>query len=205
VEAVGMKKLAILCTIALVTFLLVIPIVGCQQAQESETEPDPGPVQTPGEPAIEGLKYTNFEYGFSVEYPKDWDVMEDFLGMVFVFMGPLVLEETYYININLGTEQLTSDISVKDYAKMVELTTKRTNTGYNKVNEYSTTISEQPAIVLTCTATVEQEGMTVELKDSVAVFIKDNVGYIITYDVPDEFHSQYADCFDLVISSFRFE
>jgi len=46
---------------------------------------------------------------------------------------------------------------------------------------------------------------TVELKDIGAIFIKDNVGYIITYDVPAKMHDEYKDCFELVIDSFEFE
>jgi hypothetical protein len=47
--------------------------------------------------------------------------------------------------------------------------------------------------------------MDVPIKDIQAFFIKGKVAYIITYDVVAEFHDQYADCFDLVISSLKFE
>ena len=190
-----MKKLVILCAVVLAAFLSVVPIVGCQQAQETQPELIPSP--PPQRPTIESRTYTNSEYNFSIDYPEDWDVLEDYMGMVFAFMGPLVLEETYYVNINLAAEQLPyEDMKLKDYGKAVELNTKRTSTDYKKVDEYSTTIGGQPAIVIVFTCTFEVEGTKFALKDSVAVFIKNNIGYTITYDVPEEFHDQYADCFD---------
>ena len=131
--------------------------------------------------------------------------MEDYMGAVVAFMGPLVQEETYYVNINVQTEQLLEDMTPKDYGKAVELNSKRAFTDYNKVDEYNTTIGGGPAMVFTCTCSTEAGGMKWALKDSVAVFVKDDVGYIITYDVPAEFYDEYCDCFDLVISSFEFK
>ncbi|MBA7585707.1 MAG: hypothetical protein GH159_00870 [Dehalococcoidia bacterium] len=184
-----MRRLIILYAVIL---LVLLPVAGCQQ-------------QSPSLPDIESLTYTNSEYGFSVEYPKDWDILEDYMGRVVVFIGPSVLEETYYININISIEQLSEEMTLEDYGITVESNTQMALPDYNKVDEYSTTIGGQPATVSTLTATVELEGTEYTLKDSCAIFIEDSVGYIITYDVPQEFHDQYADCFELVIGTFEFD
>ena len=59
--------------------------------------------------------------------------------------------------------------------------------------------------MLTFTTPLKVEEKEYFLKDSAAVFIKDNVGYIITYDAPAEFYDEYADSFELVINSFKFQ
>jgi hypothetical protein len=159
-------------------------------------------------PTPESQTYTNSELGFSFKYPADWDIMEDYMGLA-VFVGePEVLEGDYTVNVSLATEQLSElaeEITVEDYAKQVELNTKSAAPDLNKVDEYSTTIGGQPAIVFTFTATLKVEETKYFLKDSAAVFIKDSVGYIITYDVPTEFYDEYTDSFELVINSFRFQ
>ena len=199
-EVSQMKRLGILCTVILVVLLLVALVVGCAEKEEVTTQ-EP----TPSTPVKETQTYTNSEYGFSFGYPADWDIMEDFRGFVVFLAGPSVLDDVYMVNINLQTEQLSEEVTIKDYFQMVELNTKRMAKDYNKMGEYDTSISRQPTTVFTCTATVESDGKSVTLKDTGAVFIKDNIGYVITYDVPEELHDNYIDCFELVIDSFEFE
>lgn len=199
-----MKRLGILCTVILVVLLSVASVVGCAEKEEAPTpEPESTQEPTPSLPSVESNVYSNSEYGFSLEYPEDWDVLEDYMGMVFMICGPLVDE--YIVNVNLSTEQLDETVTLKDYARMVELTTKRQSLNYEKLDEYSTTIGGQPAIVLVMTCTMEIEGKEYTLKDSGAVLIKDNIAYIITYDVPAELHDEYSNCFELMIDSFEFE
>jgi hypothetical protein len=71
------------------------------------------------------------------------------------------------------------------------------------VQAYNTTIGGLPAIVLVATLSVKCNGKKVDLKNKYAIVIKDKVAYTITYDAPAECHDEYADCFDLVISSFK--
>jgi len=168
----------------------------------------PSPPTTPEETDT----YTNSEYGFSVDYYKDWDVMEDYLGAVVGFMGPSVLEvggtHPYYANINIMTTPLPqdmTDIPLKDRVAATMLNLKRTYADFNKVEEYSTTISGVPATVVVVTLTGEILGTEVSVKNKVAIFMKDEVGYSITYNVPAEFYDEYADSFDLAINSFKFD
>ena len=190
-----MKRLVILCTVTLLVLLSVVSVIGCQQEAESP----------PLKPATEYLTYTNAEYGFSIDYPEDWDVMEDYMGTAVAFMGPLVLEDSYYLNISVVVEQLPEEMTLKDYVKALDLNLKRTTPDYNKVEEYSTTISGLPATVLVATATTALDGEDIALRDTLAMFIKDEVAYTITYNAPEEFHDEYAEYFDLVISSFKFD
>ncbi len=129
------------------------------------------------------------------------------MGTVVAFVGLSVLGGAYLVNINLVTEELSEfpKTTLKDYCRMVELHLKKSLADYEKVEEHSITVSGQPAIVWTVTTTYEIDGEQIPLKDRQAIFIKDNVAYALTYDVPAEVYDEYADCFDLVISSFKFE
>ena len=127
------------------------------------------------------------------------------MGCVVFFAGPMVLEGEYMVNINVNRQPYTEKGTVEDITRFGELQDKRSTPNYKKLEEYDTTIAEQPAIVQVINATIEVSGKDVLLKDAVARFIKDKVCYIITYDVPEESHHEYFDCFDLVISSFKFE
>src|SRR4030042_697904 len=73
-----MKKLVILCTVALLFLLPVMSVVGRQQqpspAPSQPTAPEPIPTPSPPTPTPtpETKTYTNSEQGFSVEYPENW-------------------------------------------------------------------------------------------------------------------------------------
>ena len=198
-----MKKLAILSTIVLVVLLPVVSVIGCQQ-QPKPTPPAPTPTPIPGP-----------VHGISCEYPEGWvgsvtemeldparPVHYNIIRTVTVFAGPLVGEYDYMVNIKIVREELPKDRTLEDYVRIVEEDTKRQYIDYTKVDEYSTTIGGLSAIVRTFTATT----MDVRLKNIQALFIEDtdNVGYVITYDVPEEFHDEYADSFELVISTVKF-
>jgi hypothetical protein len=164
------------------------------------------------------------EYGFSVEYPADWDVMEDFGGTVVLFAGPMVmvledqhysngngtrspvvLGDQYMVNVNIQVTELPEEMTLEDLVKASQLQDKRNTPNYNKVEEYNTTIAEQSANVQTITGTTKLNGDDILLKDAIAIFVTGKVAYMITYDVTEEFHDEYVDSFELVIKSFKFE
>jgi len=200
-----MKKLVILSMVILLLLSPVATAVGCQQ-QPAPTTPTPTPTPTPiPPPTPETLTYTNSEYGFSMEYPEDWDILEDYMGTVVFLGGPAVLEGTYMINISVAAQELPTKMTLEDFVRGGELIDKETIPNYNKEEEYNTTIGGLPTSVQTITGTVELDGEDLLLRGKAARFVKDKFGYIITYDVPTEFHDQYLDYFELVISSFKFE
>ncbi len=202
-----MKKLVILCTVIILVLLPAALVVGCQQ-QPAPAPPVTAPAPTPT-PILGPV------HGYSCKYPEGWvasttEVEEDptrpahynIVRMVRMFAGPLVGEYDYLVNIKIVREELPKDRTLEDYIRIVEEDTKKQYTDYTMVDEYSTTIAGLPAIVRTFTATI----MDVPLKNTQAFFIEDtdNVGYVITYDVPEEFYDEYADSFELVISTFEF-
>ncbi len=195
-----MKKLVILCTVILFVLLPAALVVGCQQPAPAPS-PTPTPAPPPPKPAIESLTYTNSEYGFSLEYPKDWDFEEGLMGTIILFAGPFVKGGEFMINMNMVSEELPEfpKITLEDYLKLSEMQIKKAMENYEKVGERSATIADLPAIVLTYTG-----GSGVDmLMYSQAFFLEENVAYVITYAAPPEFHDEYVKSFELVISTFE--
>lgn len=202
-----MKKLVILCSVILFVLLPAALVVGCQQpAPAPSPTPTPAPAPPPPPPpppppAVETLTYTNSEYSFSCDYPKDWDFEEGLIGTIVLFAGPMVKGGEFMVNMNIVLEELPEfpKITLEDYLKLGEMQLKKVMENYQKVNEHSATICGLPAIVFTYTADFEGD----KLMLTQALFLKENVAYVITYAAPPEFHDEYVKSFELVISSFE--
>ena len=124
------------------------------------------------------------------------------IRMVTEFEGPLVGEYNYRVNISVLRQELPKDRTLEEYITAVEGDAKKQYPDYTRVGEYRTVIAELPAVVRTFTATSNG----VPIKKTQAVFIEDtdNVGYVITYDAPQQFYDKYADGLELVMSTFEF-
>jgi len=154
-------------------------------------------------PPKETDTYINSEYGFSIDYYKDWDVIEDYMVLTVMFAGP-ALPDLYIVNVNIEITQLGPSVTLDDYVGMFILSVKRRIQDFAKVEEYDTTIGGVPATVLLITGTLEVAGREFRLRDKVALLVEDGVGYIITYDVTSQFHDEHLDAFELAINSFTF-
>lgn len=208
-----MKKI----TIIGITLIALLLTIGCaekavaptpteESAEEEVTEEvvEEAEEAEEAEEELEYKTYTNSEYGFLIGYPESWDVMEDYSGCVVAFFGPSVLEGYYYININVFAEKVIEEAPLENYVRLTELAYKREDIGYKKLQEYDTTISGLPAIVIVFTGDYKFDGETIHMKDRIAIFIKDRIGYQMTFDTPAEFHDEYVDYFDLAMSTFLF-
>lgn len=196
----GQKRLNLL----IVLSLLLVFLAGCEVKPESAATPGKlEPTETPTLPEIESETYTNSEHGFSLRYPKDWDVEEGLMWSIVSFVGPIVVvgEKEYMVSINVGSDKLAKSpkITLKDYARLAGLTLKKSFENCKKVDERSATISGLPAIVSTWS---EGSGADVFMHKQ-AYFLKQDVGYVISYGAPPAFHDQYVSCFELAITSFK--
>jgi hypothetical protein len=195
-----MKKLATFCLAVLLFCLPVAVVASCQQTEPAQS-------QAP-KPAIPSKTYTSSVYGFSVEYPAEWTIndnlteQENSKGLLIEFDGPLSAEYDQKASIIIEADELSRKFTTEEYAQAVELQLlTKILPDYIKLEEQTTTISGIPAIRRTYTATMRY----FPHKDIQIYFTKENLYYVITYDVTSESHDEYADCFDLVTSTFKFE
>jgi hypothetical protein len=149
------------------------------------------------------LTYTNSEWGFSVEYPKDWDVEESVVDATVVFVGPFIEELGVPVNVRIDGVQLpawapvTPEIIVREMKKRL----KNAVDNYQEVDEYNTVVDDLTATVWTLTGDVE--GVTVMM--TWACFLKDNVACTVGYTAAPGCYDDYLHYFDLVLSTFKFE
>jgi hypothetical protein len=190
-----MRKFAISTLIVMVGSILLAGM-SCQESIQSVSQD----FTTVTKPSISSELYTNTEHLFSVEYPADWDIEEDIAGVLVLFAGPILKDYDYFVNITIAVDKLPYQMTVQDYVKLGNLALKKRLPDAVISEKKSTTISGHAAILETCTATFDN----IPLNGMTASFIKDKLGYTFTYDVTKGSTQDYLDCFNLVISTFRF-
>ncbi|MCK4347035.1 MAG: hypothetical protein KAW47_00315 [Thermoplasmatales archaeon] len=175
-----MKRKTIAILIAIVAMAVAGMFAGCINNSEYKT-------------------HTNSNYGFSIEYPKDWEV-DDSGGSV-QFGGKI----DYYITaVTIIIQEIPSSITVQEYAKTVELGIKGAVPYYHLEEKYNTTIEGEPAVVMVYTCIFE-EAKPLVFKQKNIIFIKDGIGYSLSsfsleeiYDKADKMY------FEKIMQSFRF-
>lgn len=197
-----MNKRVILCNMTLVLLLLMV-FIGCkQEAPPSSTVPFPGPSPSNGESSSQ---YTNSEYGFSFNFiDTEFELVEDFRGANVALLGPILWDMQYRINIVIIIRELPNKMSLDDFVKGDIDNSKSKLEGYEVIEQYTTAISGLPAEVVAFTFPNQVGEETAKFNDIYVAFIKDDTIYMIKYDVPEEFHEDYLNNFNSVISSFRF-
>lgn len=158
----------------------------------------------PPPPEVEGQTYTNSEYGFSCDFPKDWDVEEGIGGLTVMFAGPVEGEYDYLVNINVIVDELLIRMELDEYIGLSDLQIRRQFPSYTVVQQYETTVGGVTAIVQVITIDAIDSG-GYPIKDAVATIIKGKTIYQITLDVTEDLYEKYRDEFALVISTFKFE
>lgn len=164
--------------------------------------PSPTPNPTPP-PQMETLTYTNSEHGFSVEYPKDWDVQAGFVVTIVTFVGPVEEETGGAININIGATKPAKfqEMKLEGYVRLFQLGVEENAENYEKVDEYNAVVDDLAAIVWTW----KEDFVGNTLMVTMAFFVKEDVVYAISYGATSELYGDYLDCFELVLSTFKFD
>jgi hypothetical protein len=180
------------------SLVVLVALVALLSAAACVPSPTPRPT-----PILETSTYTNPEYGYSVEYPKGWDVLEESRGALVLFTGPLIEEAGGSPRGKVVSENLPQSLEVthEEYVRQNKLTMGQMFSSLEVVDEYDAVVSGVTATVVTYT--FEWERIT--LKVTNVVFLKDNIGYVIGYDAMLEYYDAYLGCLQLMMSTFKFE
>ena len=198
----------------LISAVLVMSVILLRACTPASAPPAPKPAPTPlpqpppppPNSATESLTYTNSEYGFSVEYPKDWDVYEDILETVCFFVGSLVVGDKINLYVTVAAYELPDQkMTLEDTVNAFVWELKKNLQGYRQEREYNTTINGVPATVLIFTHISDYGGKDVMWKENNAVLVKDKLYYLVIYSVPAEFYDEYLYAFELAIGTFKFD
>ncbi len=119
--------------------------------------------------------YTNSEYGFSFEYPKEWQKISIGNGIIVAFTASSTDPSNIY-TVNLAVEKLPNQTNVKDYDKSAVSQISESLSGVNFVSKKELLIGGNDAISHEYTAAVGGTKMSF----SSTYFIKNNMLYVIT-------------------------
>jgi hypothetical protein len=197
-----MKKFTILSCILTVTLLLVILLTGCQQ-ESVPSQPSKLPtVEIQGNAKV----YINskFNFSFNLCNNNDFELTENYKGTTVALLGPLLKDLKHQIGIFVAPGKLSNNTKLEDYLKNLMKDAGNSLAKFAITNESTVTISGISAKLISFTYTVPIEDEEWLFKTTLVVFNKDNLVYIIKYEAPDEFYEQYADCFNLLISTLKF-
>jgi len=64
--------------------------------------------------------YKNEEFGFQISYPLEWEIAEDFMGSVVMFLSPQeTSEDTFRENLNIMVQDLTAQpMTLEQYTEI---------------------------------------------------------------------------------------
>jgi len=200
-----MNKPAVLCNITLIVLLFLMLFIGCtQEAPPSIKVPLPGPFPSNGTTEKSSI-YTNTEYGFSFNFiDTEFELLENYRGFNVALLGPLLWDMSYQINIVIAIGELPEKMSLTDFVEKDIKNSESKLPDYEIVDQYTTAISGLPTEVVVFTFTNKVGEEMAKFNNISAAFIKDDIVYMIKYDVPEEFHEDYLNNFNTVISSFQF-
>ncbi len=168
------------------------------------------PSPTTPTPVSETLTYTNSEYGYSVEYPKDWLVEDRFGQQRIQFPGstmfkaprsPMTRRGVVAIYIMADDFSEEPEMTLEEYVSQYDLEWSETRLDYEKVNEHDFVVDGLAGIEWSW----KQDVGGMAFLGTMANFMTDDVGYAIAYFAPVEAHDHYFYCFELMLNTFKFD
>lgn len=154
------------------------------------------PTPTPTSPAGY-LTYTDKANGFSISYPEDWDIVQDWMSTHVSFRDS-VLYGIFASTIDVVSEDLLYSMSIQAFHDAAKLNFQDSE-GYTLVSEEELIIDGKTAIKHVYTMSVL--GLTG--KQMEVYLMEDKTVWILNFNTVPAFWSQYEDTFNTVARSFR--
>jgi hypothetical protein len=195
-----MKRYTILPLLLLVVATMLPILAGCQH--ETPSPNPPASITTEGNTRV----YTNYQYGFTFTIcnSQEFEAVENLGGAAIALLGPTLGDMKSRIGVYVIANKAPKNIKLEDYVRDSRKNAEKILANFTIEKESTTTIGgiEAQQTLYTYTATIGEHDYT--FRNALIVFIKDNNAYAIKYETPDEFYDEYSDCFDLLISTFKF-
>jgi hypothetical protein len=143
--------------------------------------------------------YHNEKYGFSIQPPSGWIVVEPGLaGTIVQFLGPI--EDNHVVSFNIVTEDALG-LALNEYVYASKQNMAQNFTNFELLSEGSRTIGGRDAYEIVYTFTMGVK----DLKAKVVLLLKDSRAYVITYGGFQDNYDGYLPAFESSIESFKLE
>ena len=158
----------------------------------------PTPTPTPTPTSLAGyLTYTDEANGFSISYPEDWDIVQDWMSTHVSFRDS-VLYGIFASTIDVVSEELPYSMSIQAFHDAAKLNFQDSE-GYTLVSEEELIIDGKTAIKHVYTMSIL--GLTGQQME--VYLMEDKTVWILNFNTVPAFWSQYEDTFNTVARSFR--
>jgi hypothetical protein len=137
--------------------------------------------------------YTNNKYGFSIEPPAGWSVVEPSWAAV-AFIGPT--EYGFTVNVNIQVE--TTSASLSEYVSLAKSQLRNLEDFY-EISEGPRTINNVNAYEIVYTWTYS--GRTIQQKQ--VYLVKGGKAFVITYTASLDTYSKYLPTFESSLQTFK--
>lgn len=197
-----MKRTATWSIRVMAILIITISLAGCQQGTNSPPSPEPSsPITTQGNTKV----YSNSTYGFSFTICNnpDFELIEK--GSTVALLGPYLADMKYRIGIFVIADKVPKNTKLDDYLKAGRKEAESTVANFAITSESTRTVAgiQAKSSQYTYTLPLGEEDFT--FKNTLVAFIKNDTVYALKYDTPEEFYDQYVECFNLLLSTFKFK
>lgn len=150
--------------------------------------------------------YQNSQYGFSVEYPSDWNVKEGQQGYVADFVSPdesAFDKYSEFLGVKVVSLASQPDTTVQQAAEAWEQQTvdaTSTDSNLKIVDRKSSTVGGNEARTIVYTINIDN----LPVKGSATITLKNNNGYIFQYFAEREKYDKYLPDIEAILSSVNF-
>lgn len=144
--------------------------------------------------------YRNPEFSFSIAYFPDWELQEDFMGTVVVFLSPQENSaDQFRDNINIVVEDLGAvELDLDEYIELSTTALESLITDFDLLESHDLDLAGVPAKEIIFTGS---QGVF-ELKWWQVYLIKNDQAYVITFTAEADFFDDYIEFAEDMVASF---
>ena len=192
--------------IAVASFILPC---GCNKNPTPSTQYPQLPVVTIPEPTKQLLQesetYTSTDYHFTLKYCPEYEMVENYQGVIVGFLGDLLSGMTQYISIFVAAEELPEKMTLRDYLSKNMQYGEETLRDYVIISEEETTIDGITAVKIVYTFSATLGDQDIVFQNALTSFVKDDMVFTIKLSTPARYYHKHRLCYDLMLYTFKFE
>jgi hypothetical protein len=204
-----MKRSIFYHSLLLIALALFILPCGCNKNSTPATQYPPLPViaiPEPSEQLLDGSEtYSNAEYHFTFKYCQEYEMVENYQGVIVGFLGDLLSGMNQYISIFVAAEKLPGKMTLRDYLSKNMQYGEETLRDYAIVSEEETTIDGITAVRIIYTFSATLGDNDIVFQNALTSFVKDDMVYTIKLSVPERYYQKHRPCYELMLYTFKFE
>ena len=149
----------------------------------------------------ETVKYHNKTDGYSVVFPADWDIQEDYMGASVIALSPQETGDTIRENVNVVIQPMVDEMTLDEYVDFNISSMEMYLTDFSVEDSEPVLINGIEAELMIYYHTMGR----LRFKVMVYIFIFNNTAYAVTCTaVPDSFEL-FREVFEKIVLSFHME